>query len=123
MLRVTVCGAILLGVSVAQTSTDKSEPPQFEAASIHPTNANESVGPSGCLTTIGLMTCTNVTLKRCIVGAYGVGADRILGGPDWINTDRFQIIARSDKPVGAKALMAVLQTLLADRFKPVLYRA
>ena len=122
MLRVAVCAALLLAVSVAQTSTNQSEPAQFEAASIHPTNANESVGPSGCVTTIGLMRCTNVTLKRCIVGAYGVGADRVLGGPDWINTDRFQITARSDQPVGDKGLMAMLQTLLAERFKLVLHR-
>lgn len=121
MLRVTVCAALLLAVSAAQTSTDQSEPPQFEAASIHPTSAKE-FGPSGCTTTIGLMTCTNVTLKRCIVGAYGVGADRVQGGPDWINTDRFQIIARSDQPVGDKGLMAMLQTMLAERFKLALHR-
>lgn len=122
MLRVAACAALLLAVSVAQSSTAQSEPPQFEAASIHPTNAEEFDGPSGCLTTSGLMRCTSVTLKRCIVGAYGVGADRVLGGPDWINTDHFQITARSDQPVGDKGLMAMLQTLLAERFKLVLHR-
>ncbi len=122
MLRVAVSPALLLAVSVAQTSTAQSEPPRFEAASIHPTNATEFDGPSGCLTTIGLMRCVNVTLKRCIVGAYGVGPDSVLGGPDWIDTDRFQIIARSDQPVRDKSLMAMLQTLLAERFNLALHR-
>jgi uncharacterized protein (TIGR03435 family) len=122
MLRVAVCAALPLAVSVAQTSTPQSEPPHFEAASIHPTTGREFDGTSGCQTTIGLMRCTNVTLKRCIVGAYGVGPDRVLRGPDWINTDRFQITARSDQPVDDKGLMAMLQTLLAERFKLVLHR-
>ena len=121
MLRMAVCAALLLSVSAAQTSTTQSEPPQFGAASIHPTETKELDGPSGCLTTIGLMRCTNVTLKRCIVGAYRVGPDRVVGGPDWINTDRFQITARSDQAVEDKRLMAMLQTLLADRFKLVLH--
>src|ERR1700691_962511 len=122
MLRLAVCAALLLAVSVPQTSRAQSQPPQFEAASIPPTDAKELDGPSGCLTTTGLMRCTNVTLKRCIVGAYGVGPDRVLGGPDWISADRFQITARSDQPVGDKGLMAMLRTLLAERFKLVLHR-
>jgi uncharacterized protein (TIGR03435 family) len=61
-------------------------------------------------------------LKRCIVGAYGVLSDRVLGGPDWINIDRFQITGRPDQPSDDKAMMAMLQTLLAERFKLVLHR-
>jgi uncharacterized protein (TIGR03435 family) len=117
MLRVAVCGALILAVGAAQTSTT-----QFEAASIHPTEAKDLDGPSGCRTTTGLMRCSNVTLKRCVVGAYGVGPERVLGGPDWINTDRFQIIGRSEQPVGDKGLMPMFQTLLAERFKLVLHR-
>jgi uncharacterized protein (TIGR03435 family) len=120
MCRMAIGAALLFAGSLAQTAL--SEQPQFETASIHPTGAMEIDGPSGCLTTIGLMRCTNVTLKRCVVGAYRVGPDLVQGGPDWINTDRFQITARSDQPVGDKGLMAMLQGLLADRFKLVLHR-
>ena len=81
-----------------------------------------AAGWSGCQTTPGLVRCTNVTLKRCIVGAYVVGADRVLSGPDWIDTDHFQITARASEPIGDKGLMAMLQTLLAERFKLVLHR-
>lgn len=122
MLRVAVYAALLPAMSIAQAPGAQSEPPQFEAASIHSTDPREQSGPSGCTTTAGLMRCTNVTLKRCIVGAYGVGPDRVLGGPDWLDTDRFQIAARSDQPIGDKGLMKMLQTLLADRFNLVLHR-
>jgi uncharacterized protein (TIGR03435 family) len=56
------------------------------------------------------------------VGAYRIGADRILGGPGWIETDRFQITGRANEPVGDKGLMNMLQTLLAERFKLALHR-
>jgi uncharacterized protein (TIGR03435 family) len=87
MYRVAICRALLVGASAAQTPPTQSEPPQFEVASIRPTNPKESADPSGCLNTTGLLRCSNVTLKRCIVGAYGVGPDRVLNGPDWINTE------------------------------------
>lgn len=99
-----------------------AQTPRFEAAAIHPASPAESGAPSGCYTKAAYMRCTNVTLKRCIAGAYGVGQDRVLGGPDWADTDRFDITARADRPVGDKGLMSMLQTLLADRFNVALHR-
>lgn len=115
-LRLAVLAALAAGLSYAQ-------PPRFEAAAIHPASPEESHGPSGCDTTTGFIRCTNVTLKRCIAGAYGVvGQERVLGGPEWADTDRFDIVARSDQPVGDRGLMAMLQTMLADRFKLAFHR-
>jgi len=121
MLRLTARTSLVAALSFAQSSVPPSEAPQFEAASIHRIHPKAS-GPSGCTTTPGLMRCTNVTLKRCIVGAYSVLPDQVRGGPDWIDVDRFQIAGRSTQPLGDKGLMAMLQTLLADRFKLVLHR-
>jgi uncharacterized protein (TIGR03435 family) len=98
--------------------------PRFEVASIRPSNPEEmGAGRSGCQSGNGLVRCTNVTLKRSIAGAYVVGPDRVLSGPKWIDDDRFQITARASERIGDKALMVMLQTLLADRFKLVLHRA
>ncbi|UWZ82746.1 M56 family metallopeptidase [Occallatibacter riparius] len=36
----------------------------------------------------------SITLKSLIATAYGVRPDRIVGGPDWINTQRFDFEAR-----------------------------
>jgi len=94
--------------------------PQFEAASIKPSTADP--GSSGINTGNGRMNAFNVTLKRCIMGAYSVGPDQVLGGPDWLDSDRWEILARAEQPVGDHALMTMLQTLLADRFKLTLHR-
>jgi uncharacterized protein (TIGR03435 family) len=53
--------------------------------------------------------------------AYGVQADRIQGGPAWLASDRFDIIAA---PAGAtqKTVNLMLQSLLAERFKLAVHR-
>ena len=122
MIRGIVCSIFFVSVGVAQVPAQRSELAQFEVVAIHASDPKELGAPSGCLTSPGLMRCSNVTLKRCIVGAYGVLPDRVLGGPDWIDTDRFNITGRAEQPVRDKALMSMLQALLAERFKLVLHR-
>jgi len=48
--------------------------------------------------------------------AYGVDAERIVGGPSWIEMDRFDIFAKTQggSTDGSRRLM--LRTLLAQRF-------
>ena len=68
------------------------------------------------------MTARNVTLKRCMRGAYGVPEAQVFGGPKWIDQDRYDIDAKAAGPAGDHELMAMLQTLLAERFKLVFHR-
>ena len=42
------------------------------------------------------VTMTGVTLKRCIMGAYGVGQNEVIGGPDWLDQDLFDIQAKAE---------------------------
>src|SRR5579871_2352366 len=119
MFRAILCAALLPISCLAQTNAG---PPRFEVAAIHPIDPVDAGASSGCPSTPRLLRCTNVTLKRCITGAYRVGPDQVLGGPDWIATDRFQITGRSEQPADDLGMMAMLQTLLADRFKLVLHR-
>jgi uncharacterized protein (TIGR03435 family) len=70
-----------------------------------------------------------VTLKMLIAYAYGGETRRmlqeseIIGGPDWIDEDRYDILAKSDEDLpGARfgpspEMFAMLRTLLADRFQ------
>lgn len=122
MRRVAVCSVLFLPMSFAQTPAAQSAPPRFEAASIRPSSPEQvAAGSSGCQTTPGLIRCINVTLKRAISGANGIALDRVLGGPAWTESDRFQITAKADRPLGEDPLNAMLKTLLAERFKLVLH--
>jgi uncharacterized protein (TIGR03435 family) len=96
--------------------------PRFEVASVKPTAVDQLNGNSGGKSGNGRLTMTNVTLKRCIIGAYGVGPNQIQGGPDWLDSDRYEIVAKADQPVGDGILMTMLQTLLAERFKLAIHR-
>src|SRR5436305_7752265 len=81
--------------------------PRFEVASIKPSSdptSNSSGGRSGN----GRLTMANVTLKRCIMGAYGLGPNLIVGGPAWLDIDRWAIVAKAEKPVGDSTLMPML---------------
>ena len=94
--------------------------PQFEVASIKPSSPDP--GSSGMKTGNGRLTASKVTLKRCIMGAYGLGPNQISGGPEWLDADRFDITAKAEQPVGDQLLMTMLQSLLAERFHLVLHR-
>lgn len=90
--------------------------PRFEVASVKPATVGRPGG--GLATGHGRLTVANETLKRCIMGAYGLGPNQIAGGPDWLESDRFEIVAKSEHDEdGDRALMLMLRTLLAERFK------
>lgn len=96
--------------------------PRFEVASIKATAADQYNGSSGITTKLGRLTGNRVTLKRCIVGAYGVGPSQIVGGPPWLDSDKFEIAAKADRPAGDDDLMLMLRALLAERFQLALRR-
>jgi uncharacterized protein (TIGR03435 family) len=104
-----------------------AQPPadqQFEVATIKPSSERSGSGsPSGIGTGHGRLNGQNVTLKRCIIGAYGVGPNQVVGGPEWVSSDSFDIQAKADQPIDDDGVLDVmLQNLLADRFKLKLHR-
>lgn len=66
------------------------------------------------------------TLKEIVAAAYAIPRSEferlIVGGPDWIDKDRFDIEAKADRPLPQEELERMLQTLLADRFGLRLHR-
>ena len=100
--------------------------PAFEVASIRPNAA--TTGPRNWkFHPGGRFTATNLPLRALIRLAYGFDTIRLpaqmTGGPDWIDSQRFDIEAKAAEPVGAgpdgipRPLLAMLRTLLEERFK------
>jgi uncharacterized protein (TIGR03435 family) len=58
----------------------------------------------------------NATLVDLIDTAWGVDPDRIVGGPDWLDTDRFDVTATAPADSTPDALKIMLRSLLAARF-------
>lgn len=95
--------------------------PSFEVATIKP---NESGGPGKGFRINGRTFNTiNTSLEDLIVFAYDVHAKQILGGPDWLDKDKYDLTAVPDKE-GAPSNQqwkSMLQKLLADRFQLVFH--
>jgi uncharacterized protein (TIGR03435 family) len=92
---------------------------EFEVASIKPNPSGP--GPLAINTLPGgRFTATNVTLRALIQNAYRVQTVQISGGPSWINSDRFDIVAKGADQDDASRMQLRLRSLLADRFKLVI---
>jgi uncharacterized protein (TIGR03435 family) len=57
-----------------------------------------------------------------VSSAYGVDADKVLGGPTWVEMDRFEVIAKAPVNSSPETLKLMLQSLLADRFNLTIHR-
>jgi uncharacterized protein (TIGR03435 family) len=62
------------------------------------------------------------TMLDLIKTAYGVDADTVFGGPSWLETDRFDVIAKAPANTAPETVKLMLQALLADRFKLVVHK-
>jgi uncharacterized protein (TIGR03435 family) len=59
----------------------------------------------------------NATMVDLIRVAYSIDADKVLGGPNWLEMDRFDVIAKVPPDATPETQKVMLQSLLEDRFK------
>lgn len=57
------------------------------------------------------------TMLDMIRLAYGVDADKVAGGPSWLDLDRFSVAGKAPASTPPPVVNQMLQALLADRFK------
>jgi uncharacterized protein (TIGR03435 family) len=93
--------------------------PAFEVAAIKPSKIEP--GHSSWNTHPGNLVMRNQTLKACLKIAYRVRDYQFSGGPPWLDSDRFDIEAKARGPANDDELLAMLRTLLAERFQLALH--
>jgi bla regulator protein blaR1 len=122
-----VAGPIVIGLmnappSRAQEKMLTTAPKEFEVASIKPS----APGGRGIRVQIapgGRLDAGNITVKFLIQQAYGVKDFQISGGPGWINSERYDLVAKADGDVGRmEQIRPLIQKLLADRFQLTVHR-
>src|SRR6478672_7319803 len=120
---------VLFGATAATfglRATSMQSPLQFEVASV---KINRSaIGKVDIQRQLGgRFTATNVTLRQLIQHAYQLQEFLIVGGPSWMPTDRFDIVAKAEADgsresgqvdtAGAPSReQLMLRALLAERF-------
>lgn len=129
---------VLLSAAVLRAQAPGRQ--EFEVASIKPSNPDDArtliqVLPGGGLRTSG------ATVKFLVSLAYDITMFNIAGGPSWVNTDRFTILAKADRDSTPddpnydprqitqrqydsmrEQMRPKLQTLLAERFQLKVHR-
>jgi uncharacterized protein (TIGR03435 family) len=114
---------IAAGLAFAQTSAKL----EFEVASVKPApppgDGRILVGGRGGPGSQdpGQMTFNNATVKMLLINAYNVKSYQVTG-PSWIDTERYNIIAKVPEGTSKADGQVMLQNLLAERFKIVLHR-
>ena len=114
-LLITVATACVL---VATLAAQQSEP-TFEVASIRRNTSADEIATFRAEPG-GRVTATNITVRDLILRAYDLNRYELVGGPDWIERDRFDISATTGSP--SSAISESLKSLLASRFGLVVHR-
>jgi uncharacterized protein (TIGR03435 family) len=116
----TVSIGLAIGIAVAtappllaQIVAPGPDTPTFEVASVKP---NNNVSVRGGRGMPGRVSLIGMPVQQLIRQAYGIHSSQIIGGPDWLNSQGYDIDATTgDKPPDQNPLM--MRTLLRDRFK------
>ena len=118
MLQRAVALASAVGLCVAIALCQQPSEPAFEVASVKasPAGATGKKG-SGREPDPGMFTWHNRPLRSLIVYAFGITDDQLTGGPAWLGEARYDIDARPPGPATDEQKLAMVRTLLADRFQ------
>jgi uncharacterized protein (TIGR03435 family) len=119
--------AVLFGALLVVTGNLLAQnAPSFEVASVKP-NASGGLDAYWQLQPGGRVVIRNLPLQTIISWAYQLerGDARLIGLPDWIRTEKFDIVAKAPEGVEGGSLLRVgpaspgllmMRTLLAERF-------
>lgn len=127
-LLVGTCTALcLLATAPAQTGKAVAPPPAFEVASIKPAPpldpAKLMAGRMhfGMTVDAARVDIGNTSLADLIRIAYRVKPYQI-AGPDWMSSQRFDVLAKMPEGLSKDLAPEMLQALLAERFKLAIHR-
>ena len=67
----------------------------------------------------GRFSGTPITVEGLLMFAYDLKPTRVVGGPDWMRRDWYEIDAMAGSEVSTNQLRLMMQSLLEDRFKLV----
>jgi uncharacterized protein (TIGR03435 family) len=114
----TLATTILLAVTAIAVFGQPAARPKFEVAAIKPSLERRfiSIRPlPGRLT-------ANSPVRVLMQNAYTVQPFQIIGGPDWMGSDYYEIDAKPPGEASRAQMFLMLQSLLEDRFQLKIHR-
>jgi uncharacterized protein (TIGR03435 family) len=124
MWRVNIPVTLVFLTSCAAFAQTTGATPTFEVASVKPAsppNMNGGRGGRGGRGSPGQVMFTNASMTQILMSAYGVKGYQI-SGPSWMETERYDIVAKLPEGATRADSPPMLQNLLAERFKLSVHR-
>ena len=114
-------GLVLL-LSTAGWGQASESKPAFDIADVHVSPRSDWVKTPAKAMQGGFLNAGRYELRRAtmldlIRTAYSVDADKVYGGPSWLDYDRFEVVAKAPAGTRPQTLRLMLQSVLEDRFK------
>lgn len=104
-----VCGLPGMGQGSAAQLT-------YEIVSVRPSAPNADPGSVQSLPNGIGYNGIAVTVRDMLTVMYRLPRRQVIGGPDWVDTERFDVMVRADHRYSIDELHAMFQNMLAERF-------
>jgi uncharacterized protein (TIGR03435 family) len=109
-----LAGAMIVAAAVLSVFGQPSARPRFDVASIKPSSEQRFMAirqlPGGRLT-------GTAPVRLYVINAFNLAPYQVIGGPGWIDSDRYLIDAKAAGAANRPELMLMLQSLLEERFQ------
>jgi uncharacterized protein (TIGR03435 family) len=113
---------VLAALALSPALVSAWQGPSFEVADIKPSDSSVMKMGKGRVLPGGRIEVPGYTVKDLIMFSWSVQDNMVVGGPKWINDDRFDIVAKAPADAQMETLRQMMQGLLADRFKLAIHR-
>jgi uncharacterized protein (TIGR03435 family) len=107
--------AVLLAVLISSPAFAQS--PGFEIADVHIAAKSTNMFMRTSPPRNGRYEIHSATMVDLVRLAYGFDADKILGGPSWLEMNHYDVVAKVPSDATVETTAPMLQALLAERFK------
>jgi len=118
MRRVLVLSFGLLGCGIVGAQQTAGAPTAFAVATIKPSAADGPANMTGIQIRGNRFATEGTTFLDVFKYAYDVHPSQLVGGPDWLRTEKFDILAdpETEKRPSSSQMKVMVQQLLVDRF-------
>lgn len=123
-MKTAIATMVILASSIGVLSQTPSPQPAFEVASIKPVESTPKSPRYIVMQGPHRFVEKDYNLKLLIAAAYNLNPKAVTGGPAWMESEHYDILALTpgDKQPSHDQQMAMLRTLLSDRFKLSFHR-
>ncbi len=112
--RLILLSGLVAGLNLGQSAAPTGK---FEVADIHPSAPTLRPFVTGPYLHGGRYEIRTATMNDLVRIAWDVENDKVTGGPNWVEFDRFDVIAKVPPGTKTEDLKPMLKDLLAERFK------